>query len=82
MDQRQAAIERIEAKRSFKVHVSVFILVNAALIGIWLMSGRGYFWPFWPIAGWGIGLIAHGWAVYFRKPISEEEIRREMEKGG
>ena len=39
MDQRQAAIDRIEAKRSFKVHVSVFILVNAALIGIWLMSG-------------------------------------------
>jgi class 3 adenylate cyclase len=32
------------------------------LIGIWAASGGGYFWPIWPILGWGIGLGCH-WAA-------------------
>ena len=30
------------------------------LIGIWALSGMGYFWPIWPIAGWGISFVAPG----------------------
>jgi 2TM domain len=30
--------------------------------------------------GWGIGLAFHGWSVYLPKRISEDEIRREMER--
>jgi hypothetical protein len=30
---------------------------------------------------WGIGLAFNAWDVYFKKPISEEEIQREMEQG-
>lgn len=81
-DRRQAAIKRLEAKRGFGIHLVVYLLVNALLVVIWLMTGRGYFWPIWPIAGWGIGLAAHCWMTYSRKPISEDDIRREMEKGG
>jgi len=29
------------------------------LVGIWAASGGGYFWPIWPILGWGIGLGCH-----------------------
>jgi class 3 adenylate cyclase len=29
------------------------------LIGIWAASGAGYFWPIWPMLGWGIGVGAH-----------------------
>jgi hypothetical protein len=82
MDRRQAAISRLEAKRAFGIHLVVYLLVNALLVVIWLTSGRGYFWPIWPIAGWGIGLGAHRWMTYSQKPISEEDIRREMERGG
>ncbi len=28
-----------------------------------------------------MGLALHGWSVHFERPISEEEIRRELEKG-
>jgi len=55
--------------------------VNTLLVVIWAMSGSGYFWPIWPIAGWGVGLAFNAWSAYFEKPISEEDIRREMEKG-
>ncbi len=46
--------------RSFKTHLTVYSLVNLFLIGIWAASGGGYFWPIWPILGWGIALALHG----------------------
>jgi len=33
--------------------------VNVALVCIWAATGAGYFWPIWPLIGWGIGVGAH-----------------------
>lgn len=44
---------------SVRIHLIVYLLVNVMLIGIWAASGAGYFWPIWPIMGWGIGVGAH-----------------------
>jgi hypothetical protein len=55
--------------------------VNAFLVGVWALSGRGYFWPAWAMAGWGIGVVLSGWQIYVRRPISEEEIRSELRRG-
>jgi class 3 adenylate cyclase len=44
---------------SVRIHATVFLVVNLMLIGIWAASGGGYFWPIWPILGWGIGLGCH-----------------------
>jgi len=81
-DKRAAAVKRIEAKRAFRFHLALYLVVNLLLTVIWTLTGRGYFWPIWPILGWGILIGFHGWAVYFQKPISEDEIRREMDRGG
>jgi hypothetical protein len=81
-DQREAAVRRLKAKRAFAMQATLFILVNILLVAVWAFTGRGYFWPIWPFLGWGIGLAFVGWSVYFRTPISEDDIRREMEKGG
>lgn len=40
--------------------VGAYILVMVLLIAIWAASGAGYFWPMWPMLGWGIGLLKHG----------------------
>ena len=78
---RQMAIERLKVKRGFSGHVTVYVLVNMLLILIWSVTGRGYFWPIWPISGWGIGLAMHAWNAFFAKPITEEDIRQEIERG-
>jgi hypothetical protein len=79
-DAREAAVQRLKARRDFRNHVAIYIIVNALLVVIWAATGAGYFWPIWPIAGWGVGLAFNAWAVYFERPITEEQIRREMER--
>ena len=44
---------------SVRIHLAVYVVVNVMLIGIWVASGGGYFWPIWPILGWGIGVGCH-----------------------
>jgi hypothetical protein len=80
--QREHAIERIEQKRDFKTHALVYVLVNIGLVTIWAFQGGGYFWPIWVILGWGIGLAAHAYFAFSRRPgISEEQIQREIDRG-
>ena len=78
---RQAAISSIKRKREFTQHLVSYLCVNAILVGIWAISGAGYFWPVWVIGGWGIGLVLHGWDVYGRRRlVSEDDVSREMDR--
>jgi len=38
------------------------------------------FWIIYPIIGWVLILSGRAWDVYLRKPISESEIKREIER--
>ena len=40
-------------------HVALYAVVNAGLTAIWAAAGFGYFWPIWPMIGWGMVLAAH-----------------------
>lgn len=77
---RKRALQRIEARRAFQRHATVYCLVMTLLIVIWALSGAGYFWPVWPAAGWGLGLAIHGFSLAWDKAPSEEEISREAAK--
>jgi hypothetical protein len=79
-DQRQWAIRRIQAKRAFWVHLAVYVAVNALLILIWAMTSGEYFWPVWPLLGWGIGVAAHAANVFIGpSEVSEARIDRELQ---
>jgi sirohydrochlorin ferrochelatase len=80
-EQRRAAVKRLEAKRAWRAGLVTYVVVNGFLIGVWAMSGRGYFWPAWVIGGWGIGVVLSGWHLYGRRPITEDQIRSEMRRG-
>lgn len=79
---RDLARRRLQQKREFQGNVVAYVVINAFLIVIWFMSGGGYFWPGWVLAGWGVGLLIHGWEVYFRRPITEADIEAEMRRTG
>ena len=51
-------------ERAFQAHASIFVLVNLFLIAVWAVAGAGYFWPIWPILGWGLGVGLHGVITY------------------
>jgi 2TM domain len=38
------------------------------------------FWIIYPLGAWLLLLAAHGWFVYGNRPISEGEIKREIER--
>ena len=57
---RKRALKRLKAKQEFKVHLTSYLVVNGFLVLLWAVTGRGYFWPIWPILGWGIGVFFHG----------------------
>jgi len=33
-----------------------YLAVMALLVAIWVVTGAGYFWPVWPMLGWGLAL--------------------------
>ena len=76
---RERAIRRLKKKRDFQGHLIVYVLVNTFIVIIWAVTNAGFFWPIFPIVGWGIGVVMHAWDVYRPDEPDEAEIRREME---
>lgn len=76
---RHQALRSLKKKQGFKAHLATYVCVNAFLVVIWAVGDAGFFWPIFPLFGWGIGIAANAWDVYGRKPITEEDIQREAE---
>ena len=51
-----AVPEEEELRDEFRSHLTTYVLVQILLIGIWAASGPGYFWPIFPMLGWGVGV--------------------------
>jgi hypothetical protein len=77
---REEALSSLKKKRDFRGHVFIYVAVNAMLVVIWAVTGSGFFWPIFPILGWGIGVAANAWYAFGRRPISDDEFRREAER--
>ena len=79
---REQAVESLKRKRAFRNQVLVWLAVSVLMVAIWAATGADFFWPVFPIAGWGIGIAAQAWSIYGpgSRPISEAEIARESER--
>ncbi|HZN75321.1 MAG TPA: 2TM domain-containing protein [Micromonosporaceae bacterium] len=76
---RQAAIVQLRKKRGLQAHALAYVAVNLFLNAIWLVTDPGgFYWPVFPLLGWGIGLAFNIWDVYSYRTLSEERIQREM----
>jgi hypothetical protein len=77
---RQRALQQLKKRHDFFGHLLVYTLVNAFIVLIWaLTDGHDFFWPVFPIVGWGIGVIMNAWDVFGSHGYDEHRIQREME---
>ena len=81
----------VRRKEKFFEHLRSYLIVNAMLMGIALLSGSG-FWFLWPLLGWGVGLAFDASEAFYPKQSDiekgadrllrkEERSRRKREKG-
>lgn len=77
---RELALKQLKKRRDFGAHLLVYIMVNSFLVAIWAITGSGFFWPIFPMVGWGIGVVMNAWDVWHGDYFSEEAIAREMER--
>ena len=69
---------RIGRKRKLRADAVAYAVINMFLIGVWAVTGFGYFWPGWVLAGWGVLLLLDAWNVLYRRPITEEDLDHEL----
>jgi hypothetical protein len=75
------ALWQVAKKRAgFKAAASSYVVVNLFLVGVWFFSSGpdSYFWPIWPILGWGFGVAMSYVNAYHGTKIFSAE--KEYEK--
>jgi hypothetical protein len=76
---RAAARKRIEKRRGLQGGLVAYVVVNAFLVVVWALTGAGYFWPAWIMAGWGVGMLLGLWD-YLRGPINDADVDAELRR--
>ncbi len=74
------ARQHVEAITGFYIHLVVFALVMALLLVINLVASP-IWWVQWPLLGWGLGILAHAFAVFGQTPdfITNWQLRKVKE---
>lgn len=83
---RRRVIKRLKARQDFVGHLGTYITVNGFLIAIWFFTGAGFFWPFFPLFFWGLGLVGQGREYYSKygpgvthhEKMIQKEVEREL----
>ena len=72
------AQQQVATTVGFYIHFAVFAFVILLLFAINLTVLSEEWWVQWPLLGWGLGVFAHGLAVFMRQPrfIRRWQIRK------
>lgn len=79
-DEREA-MKFVEGLKGFYGHLISYVLVMTGLFVINYLSNPDYIWAWWPMLGWGLGLMSH--AINLFQPFrlfGPEWERRQVEK--
>lgn len=77
----EKAIEYVRDIKGFYSHLIKYVVVISILFIINLTTDSNYIWAWWPMLGWGLGVLLHGLNVFevfnFFSPAWE---KRQIEK--
>ncbi len=57
------ATKRVHKKLNFYRTLTSYIIINAFLWILWLMTGSSYPWPIWVSLGWGMAWLSRRWTL-------------------
>ncbi len=63
--------------RALALHSGFAAILALFLIGVWLCSGAGYFWPAWAILAFGITIVVH---AALQSSIKDERLAERVEE--
>ena len=72
------AAQQVEAMTGFYIHFVVYVLVIALLLVVNWVATPELWWVQWVFLGWGIGVVAHYFAVFGNTPrlIADWQLRK------
>ena len=79
------ARKRVKKVKEFYSHLFTYVVISIFLVALNVFTMWGdshfFFWAAFPILGWGLGVIFHGFDVFgFGKNWEEKRILAEMQK--
>ena len=79
------AQKKVEDLKGFYGNLTSYIVVNAGLLILNLITSPNHLWFFYPLLGWGIGVAIHGMSVFNYMPFlnrdwEEKKIQELMNK--
>lgn len=77
---RDQAIERLRRRRGFYQYLASAIALNAFMVIIWALSGAGFFWPGFVMAGSLMALAARAPGAFGGGEPTEAQIEAEAAK--
>jgi hypothetical protein len=67
----ERADERAQARRDALAFTISGPIVTVLLLVVWAVTGRGYFWPMWPLLGMTIVLLVALWRAFGPVPDAQ-----------
>ena len=81
VDLREEAMKRLRKKEDFRAHLLVYALFNGLVWIVWaLTTPDGFPWPALMTGAWGIGVVMNARDIYGRRPVTEAQLRHEIER--
>ena len=77
---REREARQILKRRTFYLHLAVYVAVQVMLIAIWALVGGGFPWFLFPLMGWGIGVVAHGASAFLLSHPDDIVLQREQKR--
>jgi hypothetical protein len=77
---REREARQILKRRTFYLHLAIYVAVQVMLIAIWALVGGGFPWFLFPLMGWGIGVVAHGASAFLLSHPDDIVLQREQKR--
>ncbi|MES2035826.1 MAG: 2TM domain-containing protein [Pseudomonadota bacterium] len=75
------ALAHVRKVKDFYIHLSQYAIFVPMLFAINYLTSTVYWWAIWPALGWGVGVAAHGLAVFSAVPfLNGDWEKRQVEK--